>query len=522
MTATLQDALNQGARLLQAGDVAEAQRLADSLVQKFPETAAVRLFAADAASMQGDVSAAIASLDAVPESAAEYPAAVLQKARLHFADGRRAEALKLANDAAGLIDKDPMLMRMLAGILRDCQQPGSAHEWLEKALQIAPDDMSILYDLAMVEYHLNRPQDAEAHIADLLKKAPFHAPALHLRSALRTQSDEQNHVDDLRRRIAEGPAHPRFVAGANYALAKELEDLQRYDEAIAALDTGARAYRSTLNYDSDEELSSHEGIRSVFSGETLDALPAGYDGEQPVFVVGMPRSGTTLVERMLSCHSQLVSIGEFTEFPRLYSIGLSEQYFRDTSRTPSEASLDIDFAALGRAYCRAARELAAEAPGFVDKLPYNFLYCGYILAALPNARIIHLRRDPLDTCYAVYKTLFYGAYSFSYDLDELADYYISYHRHMAHWREVLPGRILDVSYESLANEPEPELRRIIDWCGLPWEAAVLDFHRRDEPSMTASAMQVRRPVYTDSIGSWRRAETRFAALKARLEAAGVV
>jgi hypothetical protein len=195
---------------------------------------------------------------------------------------------------------------------------------------------------------------------------------------------------------------------------------------------------------------------------------------------------------------------------------------REPSRSPAEASLGIDFAELGKAYCEAARDLAGDAPSFVDKLPYNFLYCGYILAALPNARIIHLTRNPLDTCYAVYKTLFFGAYSFSYDLNELADYFVSYHRHMAHWHAVLPDRILDVCYEDLVAEPEPSVRRIIDWCGLPWEPSVLDFHRQETASMTASAMQVRRPVYTDSIDSWRRAEVLLAPLKARLEAAGVL
>ena len=522
MTSTLQDALTQGARLLQSGEITKAQELADNLVRQFPETASVRLFAADAASVVGDLSDAIASLDAVPQSAAEYPIAVLKKARLCFADGRRADALKIAEHAAGLIDQDSVLMRMLAGILRDCQQVERAHEWLEKALQHSPGDREVLYDLATVEYHLNRPQEAQAHITSLLEQVPFHGPTLHLRSALRTQTHEQNHVDDLGRRIAEGPEHPRFIAAANYALAKEMEDLERYEDAIAALDIGARAYRSTLNYDSNAELSSHEDIRSVFSKETLDTLVPGYIEEQPVFVVGMPRSGTTLVERMLSSHSQLSSIGEFTEFPRLYGIELGEQFTRDANRTPSEASLDIDFAKLGRAYCQSARELAGEAPGFVDKLPYNFLYCGYILAALPNARIIHLRRHALDTCYAVYKTLFFGAYSFSYDLDELTDYYISYYRHMAHWHDVLPGRVLDVSYEALAREPEAQLRRVIDWCDLPWEAAALDFHRHEGASMTASAMQVRKPVYTDSISSWRRAEARFTPLKARFEAENIL
>jgi tetratricopeptide (TPR) repeat protein len=522
MKTTLQDALNHGARLLQAGNAGDAKGLADVLIRQFPESTPVRLFAADAAAQMGDMPGAIACLDALPASASDDARVRLSKARFLFADGRRGDALHLVREAAGGVEGQPELIRMLAGILRDCQRLQEAHDWLGKASALAPGDPGILYDLAIAEYHLNRPDDAEAHIAPLLESQPFHAPALHLRSALRTQNDARNHVDDLRHRLAEGPEHPRFIAAANYALAKELEDLGRFDESVAALDTGARAYRRTLDYRSDAELAAHEGIRSVFSSGTLDALAPGYGEEQPVFIVGMPRTGTTLVERILSGHSRLVSLGEFTEFPRLYGTRLQEQVLRDAARSPSEASLDIDFAALGEAYCRAARELAGETPGFVDKLPYNFLYCGYILAALPNARLIHLTRHPLDTCYAVYKTLFFGAYSFSYDLNELADYYVSYHRHMAHWHAVMPGRILDVSYEALVRDPEPQVRRILDWCELPWEASVLDFHQQPTPSMTASAMQVRQPVYTDSIGSWRRAEARFATLKARFEAAGVL
>lgn len=522
MNRTLQDALNQGAGLLEAGKLADAKKLADVLTRQFPESVPVRLFAADTAGRMGDVPAAIACLDAVPEAAPDHARVTLKKARFLFADGRRADALRLARQSADAVGEQPGLMRTLAGILRDCQQLEDARTWLERALRIAPGDPGILYDLAMAEYHLNRPDQAEIHITQLLEKVPFHGAALHLRSALRTQSERQNHVDDLRRRIADGPRQPRLIAAANYALAKELEDLGRYEESVSALDAGARAYRSTLSYDLERELSAHADMRSVFSKEAFDALASGYREEQPVFIVGMPRTGTTLVERILSSHSQVVSIGELTEFPRLYGMRLREQVDHDASRSPAEASLRIDFTELGRAYCRAARELAGEARYFVDKLPYNFLYCGYILAALPGARLIHLTRHPLDTCYAVYKTLFFGAYGFSYDLDELARYYVSYRRHMAHWHAVMPGRILDVSYEALVREPETEVRRIIDWCGLPWEAAVLDFHRQQAPSMTASAMQVRQPVYTDSIGSWRRAETRFAPLKARFESEGIL
>ena len=520
MKPTLQDALNHGAGLLRAGRADAARELADRLLQQFPELAAVRLFAADASAAAGDMEAAMASLDAIPAAAREYPLATVKKARCLFAVGRRADALRLAQ-AAGGAAAEPGLMRLLAGVLRDCQDVAGAHDCLSRALAAAPGDPGVLYDLALAEYHLNRPDDAEAHIAELLAAVPLHAPALHLRSALRTQTAERNHVDDLRRRIDGAGGDRRLIAAASYALAKELEDLGRYDESVAALRRGAEAFRATLNYDAAAELEAHEGIRAVCTREALQALAPGDPGDGPIFVVGMPRTGTTLVERMLSAHSRVVSIGEFTEFPRLYGLELQRALAAAPGATPAEASLGLDFAGLGRAYLDAARELAGASPVFVDKLPFNFLYCGYILAALPRARIVHLTRDPLDACYAVYKTLFFGAYGFSYDLDELGSYYVSYRRHMAHWHEVLPGRILDVSYEALVRDPEPELRRLLSWCELPWEPGVLSFHDQDAPAMTASAMQVRRPVNTASIGSWRRAEALFAPLAARFEAEGL-
>ena len=133
-----------------------------------------------------------------------------------------------------------------------------------------------------------------------------------------------------------------------------------------------------------------------------------------------------------------------------------------------------------------------------------------------------MRRDPLDTCYAVYKTLFFNAYSYSYDLNELAEYYVGYRTHMDHWHRVLPGRILDVAYEDFVRDPESQARRVLDWCGLPWQASVLEFHAQQRPSMTASAMQVRRPIYTHSIGAWRRSESALAQVRDRLQRAGLI
>lgn len=523
MAQTVEDLLQTGMQLLRARRIEEASRLADQLVQRFPEHRYVRFFAADAADARGDRTAALAQLAALPASEQGYAQLLLRKAQLLFAERRRAEALAAARTAAGCVARDAWQLRTLARILSDCLDPEGARLWLERAHGAFPTHVPILFDLVVVEHQLNRVDAAEQHLVELLKREPLHPGALHLRSVLRTQTPERNHVDDLEARLARAQGQVNVVAAASYALAKEYEDIGQYGRAFAALVRGARAQRSALRYDSASELAALDAIRQRFTREATAQLRPGCDAEGAIFVVGMPRTGTTLVERMLSSHGQVASIGEFPDFPVL----LAELTGDEQRRSPFplaqvDASMRIDFAELGRRYVAAARELAGTGRCFVDKLPFNFLYCGYIAAALPNARIVHLTRDPLDTIYAIYKTLFFNAYSFSYDLDELADYYVAYRRHMAHWHEVLPGRILDVSYEALVQDPDTHARRIVAWCGLPWEDAVLEYHRQDRVAMTASAAQVRRAPYTDSIGAWRRAEAGLAGVREKLDRAGVL
>jgi hypothetical protein len=186
------------------------------------------------------------------------------------------------------------------------------------------------------------------------------------------------------------------------------------------------------------------------------------------------------------------------------------------------ASLQMDFAELGRNYVKAVRPLAAGKPYFVDKLPFNFRYCGLIHQAMPNAKIIHLTRDPIDTCYAIFKTLFINAYHYSYQLDELAQFYVGYRRTMEHWHAVMPGVIYDISYEDLVADPPAQCRRLIEWCGLPWQDQVLEFHTSRAASNTASAAQVRKPIYRSSVKKWRHFEAQLQPVVRRLAAAGLV
>jgi tetratricopeptide (TPR) repeat protein len=523
MEYTLQDLLDRGAQLLEAEQLPEAKRLAEILLKHHQGEPAVYLYGADVARLCGHRKEAIECLEAMPPASLNSGPVQLRKAQLLYNDSQRTAALETLRSAADLIEPEEQQQRAVARILIDCQDLAGAKTWLERAHKMLPTSPGILYDLAMTEFHLNLADAAEQHITSLLQIEPFHSGALHLRSALRTQTPESNHIDDLKLRLKDQSQPAKLVPATCFALAKEYEELGQYQESFAALTRGAKAYRGTLNYESRAELASHQQIRDVFSQEVFSSLGSGFEDQGPIFILGMPRTGTTLVERLLGSHSQVSSIGEFTDFPMMLS-DMMRPGPAEIQPTVSGIgrSLSIDFQELGRNYDQAARQLAGGSPHFVDKLPYNFLYCGYIAAALPNARLIHLTRDPRDTCYAIYKTLFFNAYSFSYDLDELVDYYISYRKQMAHWHQVLPGRILDVSYEQLVQEPEAQARRILQWCGLAWEESVLDFHLQDSPALTASAMQVRKPMYTDSIGAWQRAGSGFDSVVSRLRSEGLI
>jgi hypothetical protein len=181
----------------------------------------------------------------------------------------------------------------------------------------------------------------------------------------------------------------------------------------------------------------------------------------------------------------------------------------------------VDFAALGHAYLRRARLEADVSGRFIDKMPLNYLYCGLIRRALPNSKIVHVVRQPMAVCYAMYKALFKDAYPFSYDLSEIAQYYVAYRRLMAHWAASLPGEVYTLSYEALIADQLGETRKLLEFCGLEWQEACARFHENTAASATASAAQVRRPIYASSVAQWRHYEAQLAGLSAQLAAAGV-
>jgi hypothetical protein len=239
----------------------------------------------------------------------------------------------------------------------------------------------------------------------------------------------------------------------------------------------------------------------------------------------MPRSGTTLVERILSTHPQVHSAGELRNFMvALHQMTAATPAFLMDPSFP-ERVRGLDWESLGRAYLGSTRPLTGHTPHFVDKLPHNFLYAGFIAQALPEAKIICLRRDPIDTCLSNFKQLFElnsPYFDYSFDLLDTGRYYLLFDKLMAHWARVLPGRILEVRYEQLVDEQAVQTRRLLDFCGLPWDEACLRFEDNAAPVATASAVQVRAPMNRDSIGRWKRYESQVSGLLEILGAGGVL
>jgi hypothetical protein len=308
-----------------------------------------------------------------------------------------------------------------------------------------------------------------------------------------------------------------------YALAKELEDLGEAERSFRYLKTGADRRRRQMQYDIQRDLDTIAAIQETFDGPVFDDPVEGDDSEEAIFILGMPRTGTTLAERILSSHSDVFAAGELNNFA-VQMTGMVRRRASGPKVTRDELvklSAELDFGKLGETYIKSTRPFTGHTAHFIDKMPLNYLYVGLIHLALPNAKIINLRRNPVDTCYAVYKQLFVDAYPFSYDLDELGHYYVAYDKLMNHWNDVLPGVIHTVNYEDLVSDVETESKRLVKYCGLEWQPECLTFYESDEASTTASAAQVRNPVYQSSVGKWRDYEDQLQPVVRILQDAGI-
>ncbi len=358
---------------------------------------------------------------------------------------------------------------------------------------------------------LGKLKEARISYRIALRKSP---DKTHIRRYLADITKHKKYTNDVKlmERMAAKP-DPNVNRSKHlfYALAKTHEDLGNYEKSFSYLLKGNSLHRSTIKFDNSNHNEFVDRIIRSFPRGSVDI--GGTLGGDTIFILGMPRSGTTLIEQILASHQEVCPAGEINNFNRHIS-GALKSLSRESKEYP-EGFLSLPEKALQRLgynYLNSLREKMGAASYITNKMPGNFHYIGLILAVLPGARIIHSTRNPVDTCLSCFQKLFTGSQDFTYDLTELGVYYCSYQRLMRHWREVFPGRILDVRYEDVVADQEGQSRRMLDYCGLDWDPACLSFYKTKRSVSTASAAQVRKPIYTNSVERWKRFEPQLAPL----------
>lgn len=374
----------------------------------------------------------------------------------------------------------------------------------EEAVRLRPNQPGAYLGLGNTLKTIGRQRDAIAAYRKGIELAPSYAELYWSLSNLKTFRFEEHEVEAMQQALASGPENDGATVHYCFALGKHFDDIGDFDRAFQYYTRGNSLRRTEEYYDPVHTEMINERIREVFTRDFIEANSGGgFADLRPIFIVGLPRSGSTLLEQILASHHAVEATHELPEGGRLINYIDRQRSGDDKYPEAVNKFAAAQFVELGRRYDTETRRYRRGAPWFVDKMPNNFANVGLLSLILPNARFINARRHPLDTCLSCYKQLFARGQSFTYDLDELGDYYLEYQRMMDHWHAVLPGRILDVHYERVVADLEGEVRRLLEYCSLPWDEACLAYHDTDRPIRTASSEQVRRPLYDDAVSYWK-------------------
>ena len=522
---SLNEQLATASSLMQQGNLPAAEAAIATVKTTHDSVASVWALASEISLRQGKVGHAWNEVNRAVNLDAQNARRHVQRARCAILAGLVTDAKQSVDAAAkaGVTEVDDQLM--LASVLVRCDDHEGALAWYKKAEAIQPGRNELQRGMASV-YRFTGDMDKAGEACNkALAANPHDYEMLNLRSSLRRQTRNDNHIQELKERLEKGVRDWRGAVQVAFAVSKELEDIEDYDESFQYLEKGASLRRRSLKYDLNDDIKIFHAIKSAFTREALEAAAGhGYASDAPIFILGLPRTGSTLVERIVSSHSMVITAGELNDFAlELLKLTAAGNKGKQPARLDLPgASLAVDMHSLGQNYVNTVKPLVKDTPRFIDKLPLNSLYVGLIYLALPQARVVHVNRHPVDTCFAVYKYLFKNAYPFSYDLDELGDYFIEHHRLMEHWREILPeGWMYDIRYEDLVDDQKKATENLLDYLDLEWEDSCLEFYLNKQASTTGSASQVREPLYKSSVGKWNYYKKQLMPLIDKLKKAGI-
>ncbi|TDI61010.1 MAG: sulfotransferase family protein [Alphaproteobacteria bacterium] len=513
--------LKRGFDALNAKRFDEAGACCQQVLAKAPKTIEAHFLVGLIATETKESRIAIQAFGSVTTLDPSHAAGWAHLARHFIKIGQPKRADNAIENAIKAGTKDPMVEDLIGSTSSLLGDQYKAKEWYSKAVKKAPKSPAFNINLASSLIFLGETEEAEAALDRALEIKPFE-PQAHWRKSNLRRATDHTHLEVLKslmERFASDPTALSFVA---YAAGKEYEDLEEWAEAFRCFDIGAKAKKQVTEYDEAGEEEMYKARRETFSPAWAKRQMPGYETEAPIFIVGQPRTGTTLVERIITAHSMVHSAGELQQFRLAIRRNVKVEKAGMHSPELVRASGAVDPAKVGVTYMKTSSSMQGSLPRFVDKMPVNYLFIPLIIKALPNAKIIHLVRDPVDSCFSSFKQLFAEAYFHTYSLEEMARHYVRYHRLMAYWRELFPGNFLDVKYEEVVSDLESNARRMIDHLELPWQDTCLDFHRQDQAVTTASAVQVREKVHTRSVDRWRKYESQLGPVLEILRAEDIV
>ena len=480
---------------------------------------ALGLLAAEA----GKPAMALRAFDTVLQIDPSRVDARIQRIRCLVHAGRHIDAEREADACRRQLDNDARLLDQLATVYSHIGKQEKAAPLYTRALELAPDNVAILSNAAAVRIFLGDNTLAQQYLERALVLEPDNCRS-HWQLAKIRRAADRTHCATMAALADKTATDSRAQAYLHYALGKELEDLQQWPDAWRHYQQGAKAQRSRVTYDARAETAVFTALHERHNRHWFDSPPANSARDRnniPVFILGLPRAGSTLVERIIGSHSQVQALGELAQWPlavkRLSGVREPGLYRADIVR----AATAIDPTQLARSYRQSLQHLRNSQPYFTDKLPNNFYYLGLLAKALPDARFVHIYRNPMDSCFAMYKQLFGHTYTFSYTQRELAEYFVQYTRLMAHWRDLLGDRLHGVNYDQLVTAQRPETERLLNHLQLPFEERCLAFHRTRGAAATASAAQVREPMHSQSVGRWRLFADELQEVRRVLEAEGI-
>jgi tetratricopeptide (TPR) repeat protein len=458
-----------------------------------------------------------------------------------FGERQMDRAEELLRHAYKLNPKHPDVLNNLAGVLTAGGEWDEALPLCRKALQMNPHSAELYFNLGRAAHKAERWEEAITAYSNGLKLQPNVTDAM---SGLADAYNVMGRFEEAKRLYYQAleldPDEPAVHAGLleleerpvmlerlerveklcaapdtdkdgklslSFALAKFLEKEGEYQRAFQYLEEGNRLKRASYEYDQKKERESFDLVKSTFTREFFEQRSGyGVDSDMPIFILGMPRSGTTLIEQILASHPQVFGAGELTILRRAVTDRCAPVKFMQYPEAAAEWG-EEDFKVLGEEYLQKLQEYTQDAARVIDKLPHNFFLLGLIHLAMPNAKVIHCRRDPVDNCLSIFKQNFKSIHKYAYDLEELGGHYRLYADLMLHWHEVLPeGFIFDLQYEEMVADQEGMSRKLLEFCGLPWDDNCLRFHETERAVRTASQSQVRKKIYSDSVELWRNYE----------------